>query len=578
MIAAEPKSVAPAQLVARFLASRGVTRVFGLQGGHIQPVWDAVAQLGIPIVDVRHEAAAVHMAHAHAELTGELGVALVTAGPGVTNTVTAIANASSARVPLLLVAGCAPRPQTNMGPLQEMPHVAVMAPVTRYARTCRVAEAVPRELDEAVARACGDGGEPGPSYIEFPTDVLREPVATQLVLEDFFASHPAREFAPDDASVAAAVEALWSARRPVVITGRGARDAGPELIRLLDALGAVYLDTQESRGVVPDDHPATVSSLRGTVMNEADLVVTVGRKLDYQLGYGSPAVFPNARFVRIADTAPELIDNRRGDPEVYGTPKLALAAILAAAGSRRAAVDAQWTAELSRRQRERSASYGARLAMAPSGADGRMHPNRIFAAIRAVAPAGAIAIADGGDILSFARLGLTNRTYLDSGSFGCLGVGVPFAVAAALAHPERGVICVSGDGAFGFNAMEIDTAVRHGAKAVFIIANNAAWNIERHDQDVNYGGRIVGTELAYSDYAALGRALGAYGERVTDPGELEGALKRALANAPAVLDVVVTRDAISSDSGKGLGFVPAYQPLNAWDVAERRRRGEHVEE
>jgi acetolactate synthase I/II/III large subunit len=578
VIAAEPKTVAAAQLVARFLTSRGVTRVFGLQGGHIQPVWDVVAQLGIPIVDVRHEAAAVHMAHAHAELTGELGVALVTAGPGVTNTVTAIANASSARVPLLLVAGCAPRPQTNMGPLQEMPHVAVMAPMTRYARTCRVAEAVPRELDEAVARAFGDGGEPGPSYIEFPTDVLREPVATQLVLEDFFAAHPAREFAPGDASVAAAVEALWSARRPVVISGRGARDAGPELIRLLDTLGAVYLDTQESRGVVPDDHPATVSSLRATVMNEADLVVTVGRKLDYQLGYGSPAVFPNAGFVRIADTAPELIDNRRGDPEVYGTPKLALAAILAAAGSRRAAVDAQWAADLSKRHRERSATYGAKLANAPSGADGRMHPNRIFAAIRAVAPAGAIAIADGGDILSFARLGLTNRTYLDSGSFGCLGIGVPFAVAAALAHPERGVICVSGDGAFGFNAMEIDTAVRHGAKAVFIIANNAAWNIERHDQDVNYGGRIVGTELAYSDYAALGRALGAYGERVTDPAELEGALKRALANAPAVLDVIVTRDAISSDSGKGLGFVPAYQPLNAWDVAERRRRGEHVEE
>jgi acetolactate synthase-1/2/3 large subunit len=578
VIAAEPKTVAPAQLVARFLASRGVSRVFGLQGGHIQPVWDVVAQLGIPIVDVRHEAAAVHMAHAHAELTGELGVALVTAGPGVTNTVTSIANASSARVPLLLVAGCAPRPQTNMGPLQEMPHVAVMAPITRYARTCRVAEAVPRELDEAVARAFGDGGEPGPSYIEFPTDVLREPVAAQLVLEDYFENRPAREFAPGAASVAAAVEALWSARRPVIISGRGARDAGTELIRLLDRLGALYLDTQESRGLVPDEHPAVVNSLRGTVMNEADLVVTVGRKLDYQLGYGSPAVLPNARFVRIADSSAELIDNRRGDPEVYATPALALAAIVAGAGPRRAAVDAGWTADLSRRHRERSAAYGAKLASAAPGADGHMHPNRIFAAIRAVAPAEAIAIADGGDILSFARLGFTNRTYLDSGSFGCLGVGVPFAVAAALAQPERGVVCVSGDGAFGFNAMEIDTAVRHGAKAVFIVANNAAWNIERHDQDVNYGGRIVGTELAYSDYAALGRALGAYGERVTDPAELEGALQRALANAPAVLDVVVTRDAVSSDSGKGLGFVPAYQPLDAWDVAERRRRGEHVEE
>jgi acetolactate synthase-1/2/3 large subunit len=203
-----------------------------------------------------------------------------------------------------------------------------------------------------------------------------------------------------------------------------------------------------------------------------------------------------------------------------------------------------------------------------------MHPNRIFAAVRAVVPDDAIAVADGGDILSFARLGFTQRTYLDSGSFGCLGVGVPFAVAAALAFPERAVVCVTGDGAFGFNAMEIDTAVRHGAKVVVVVANNAAWNIERHDQMTNYSGRVVGTELADSDYAALGRALGAHGERVTDHADLEGALTRALANAPAVVDVVVTREAVSSDGGKGLGFVPPYQPLDAWDAAERRRRGE----
>jgi acetolactate synthase-1/2/3 large subunit len=562
-----------AKLVAQFLKARGVSRVFGLQGGHIQPVWDEVATLGIPIVDVRHEAAAVHMAHAHAELTGELGVALSTAGPGVTNTVTAVANASSARVPLLVIAGCSPRPQTNMGPLQEMPHVAVMAPITRYARTCRVADHVPRELDDAVARAFGDGGEPGPSYIEFPTDVLREMVPAALVLDDYYRARGARTFAPDDASISAAVDALWSAERPVVIAGRGARGAGPELIRLLDRLGALYLDTQESRGIVPDDHPSVVTALRGAVMGAADLVVTVGRKLDYQLAYGSPAVFGAAKFVRIADVTSELADNRRGEPEVYATPSLALEAIVDAAGSRTAAVDAAWAADFSRRHRERTVSYAAKLASAPAGADGRMHPNRIFAAIREVVPDDAVAIADGGDILSFARLGFTQRTYLDSGSFGCLGVGVPFAVAAALAYPDRPVVCVTGDGAFGFNAMEIDTAVRHGAKAVFIVANNAAWNIERHDQIKNYGGRVVGTELNFSDYAAMGRALGAHGERVTDPDELPAALTRALANAPAVIDVVVSRDAVSSDGGKGLGFVPAYQALDAWDAAERKRRG-----
>src|SRR6478672_6725367 len=159
--------------VARFLKTRGIDRVFGLQGGHIQPLWDHVAQQGIRIIDVRDEGAAVHMAHAHAELAGGFGVALVTAGPGVTNVVTAVANASLARAPVLLLGGCPPRPQVNMGPLQDIPHVDILKPVTRTARTARVAEQVLRELDEAVARAMGDLGEPGPAYIEIPTDVLR---------------------------------------------------------------------------------------------------------------------------------------------------------------------------------------------------------------------------------------------------------------------------------------------------------------------------------------------------------------------------------------------------------------------
>ena len=179
----------------------------------------------------------------------------------------------------------------------------------------------------------------------------------------------------------------------------------------------------------------------------------------------------------------------------------------------------------------------------------------------------------GGDLLSFARIGLAARTYMDAGAFGCLGVGVPFAIAAALAFPGRQVISVNGDGAFGINAMEIDSAVRHGAKAVFIVSNNAAWNIERLDQEMNYGGRVVGTTLRHSDYAGMARALGAHGERVEEAGALKDALRRALANAPALIDVVTTQLAVSSDATKGLGYVPDYQPLTAWDDAERKRRG-----
>jgi acetolactate synthase-1/2/3 large subunit len=526
--------------------------------------------LGIRIIDVRDEGAAVHLAHAHAELTGALGVAMVTAGPGVTNTVTAIANASLARMPILLIGGCAPMPQVNMGPLQDIPHVDILKPVTRVARTARVADQVVRELDEAVARANGDGGEPGPVYVEIPMDVLRMPVAPAMILDDWMRPYEPRAIAPPPQAVSAAVEAIWSAKRPLVISGRGARGLGDSLARLLDASGAVYLDTQESRGLLPPDHPGGVGAMRAAAMAQADLVVTIGRKLDYQLGYGSPAVFPHARWVRIADTPGELIDNRRGEPELLATPKLAVDAILAAAAGRAPATDREWTAGLRRKHEERVAAASA---LPPeTGPDGKIHPARIFSAIAEVADPDTIGIADGGDILSFARIGLTMPTYLDSGTFGCLGVGVPYGIAASLAYPGRHVIAVIGDGSFGFNAMEVDTAVRHGAKAVFIVANNAAWNIERYDQEVNYGGRVVGTTLRSSDYAGLARALGAHGERVEQAADLPGALQRALENAPAVVDVVISQDVPSSDSNKGLSLVPDFQALTAWDDAERKRR------
>jgi acetolactate synthase I/II/III large subunit len=556
--------------IARFLKARGVDRIFGLQGGHIQPIWDHAAQLGIRIVDVRHEVAAVHMAHAHAELTGQLGVAMVTAGPGVTNTVTAVANASLARVPVLVIGGCTSRAQANLGPLQDIPHVDILRPVTRQARTLRIPDQVIREFDEGVSRAFGDLGEPGPVYLEVPTDVLRTHVASHLVLDEWMQPKKPRTIQPDPATIANAVDVLWSARRPLVVTGRGARQAGPELVRLLDALGAVYLDTQESRGLVPSDHAAAVGAMRAAAMTEADTVFVIGRKLDYQLGYGSPAVFPDARFVRLADTPGELVDNRRGEPEIFATPALALEAIVAAAGNRKPSVDQGWTEGLRKRHRDRSAKAGPRYT---TGSDGGVDPRAIFQALRDKTSPDAIAIADGGDLLSFARVGIEARTYMDAGAFGCLGVGVPFAVAASLAYPDRQVVCVTGDGAFGLNAMEIDTAVRHGAKIVVIVSNNAAWNIERYDQESNYGGRVVGTLLAHSDYAAMARALGAHGERVQKPEDLPGAVERALANAPALVDVVTSQTVVSSDATKGLGFVPEFQPLTAWDDLERKRRG-----
>lgn len=558
--------------IAKFLKARGVDCVFGLQGSYLQPLWDRIARVGIRIVDVRDEDAAVYMAHAHAELTGQIGVALATAGPGVTNTVTGIANASIARAPVLLIGGCPSSLQDNLGSLQACPHVDIMKPITRYARTARVADQVIREMDEALACATGFSGEPGPVYIEVPADVLRTPVQPHLVLDEWMRARPLRSLPPDHVAVVEAVDVFWSAKRPLVITGRGARGAGDDLARLLDATGAPYLDTQESRGLVPASHPSVVGAARAQAMADADVVLLLGRKLDYQLGYGSPAVFPHARFIRVSDAPAELLDNRRGQPELLASPGLALRAMVAVAGDRMPGIDKTWAAKLRDQHRTRVSKSAAEAGRQTTGSDGRIHPKVIFEAIAAVADANYIGVADGGDILSFARTGMQSSIYMDSGSFGCLGSGVPFAIAAALAMPDRQVISVNGDGAFGINAMEIDTAVRHGAKAVFIVSNNAAWNLERIDQEMNYGGRVVGTTLRHSDYAGIARALGAYGERVEKAEDLPAALHRALANAPALIDVVTSQTVVSSDMQKGLSFVPDYQALTAWDEAERRRR------
>ena len=560
-----------AALIARLLKARGVDRVFGLCGGHIMPIWMRLDAEGIRIIDVRDERAAVYMAHAHAELTGGLGVALVTAGPGVTNAMTGIANAHVARASVLVLSGTPPRAQENRGALQDMAHTDFIKPLTRYARTVRQPELVLQELDEAIARAFGQGGEPGPVYLDFPVDTLRADVPRAVQLPEHFAQKSRDLILPDPAAVQRAVDLLWSARKPLFVSGRGARGAGAVLTRLLDRLGALYLDTGESRGLVNDDHLSVVAAMRGSVMSEADLIITVGRRLDFQLAYGSPAVFGAAKFLRLADCAAELRDNRRGAAEIFATPSASLEAILAAAGERAPSTDRTWASSVRAKHLERADKLLASMKVAPPGSDGLMHPNRLLAALRDKLPDDAVIVADGGDFLSFARVGLPASTYLDPGSLGCIGVGTPFGVAASLALPERTVAVLTGDGAFGFNAMEIDTAVRHKAPVLIVVANNGAWAIEVRDQQETHG-KVVGTQLQFADHAAMARAFGMHSERVERAEDLPAAIERALANRPALLDVLVTPEAVSSDAKSGLAWVPDLQPLAAWDEAERRWR------
>ena len=564
-----------AALVARFLKARGVERVFALCGGHIMPIWMRLDAEGIRIVDVRDERAAVYMAHAHAELTGTLGVALVTAGPGVTNAMTGIANAHVARASVLVLSGTTPRAQENRGALQDMAHIDFVRPLTRYARTVREPDLALQELDEAVSRALGHAGEPGPVYLDFPVDTLRAEVSRSVQLPELFAPRPKRRLLPDPAAVAEAVDLLWSAKRPLFISGRGARASAVPLQRLLERLNALYLDTGESRGLVPEQHPAVVAAMRGSVMSEADVVVTVGRRLDFQLAYGSPAVFGDARFVRIADCATELRDNRRGAAELFASPEAALEAILEHAGSRVPATDADWARSTRAKHLARAEKLAVSMAQAAPGSDGLMHPNRLLAALREALPADAVLVADGGDFLSFARVGLPATTYLDPGSLGCIGIGTPFGIAASLACPGRTVVVATGDGAFGFNAMEIDTAARHCAPVLIVVANNGSWAIEVRDQQETHG-KVVGTRLQFADHAAMARAFGLHAERIERAEDLQGAIQLALAvvhsGHPALLDVLVTPEAASSDAKSGLAWVPDLQALGAWDEAEHRWR------
>ena len=563
-----------AAVIARFLKARGVRRVYGLCGGHIMPIWMRLDAEGIRIVDVRDERAAVYMAHAEAQLTGGLGVALVTAGPGVTNAMTGIANAHVARASVLVLSGLPPTAQENRGALQDIVHTELVRSLTRYARTVRHPDLVLQELAEATARALGEAGEPGPVYLDFPVDTLRAKVSPAVQLPECFAPPALLPMPPAPEAVQVAVRKLWAAKRVLFITGRGAgsaTDAGPALGALLKRLNAAYLDTGESRGLIDDDHGSVVAAMRGSVMGQADLVVTVGRRLDFQLAYGSPAVFGKAEFVRIADCAAELRDNRRGSVELFANPALALQAILDAAPASAPASDPAWLAGLRQQHQQRSDKLVQAMREAPAGSDGRMHPNRVLAALRDALPHDAIIVADGGDFLSFARVGLPAQTYLDPGSLGCIGVGTPFGIAASLACPDRVVVVATGDGAFGFNAMEIDTAVRHKAPVLVVVANNGSWGIEVRDQQETHG-KVVGTQLQFADHAAMARAFGMHAQRVTSPDELPAAIERAMANRPALLDVVITPQAASSDAKSGLAWVPDLQALAAWDDAERSWR------
>jgi len=554
-----------AAAIARFVAGQGVSRVYTLPGSHVKPICSELARLGIRIVSARHECAAVHMAHAEADLTGTLGVAIVTTGPGLTNAITGIASAFLSRTPLLVLSARVPDAQAGMGALEEVPQSDLVRPVCRYVRAVADERHVLSGLHMAVTAALGSDGPPGPVYVDFTPNMLKQPMPDWYLDSRWFnrIARPAR--LPNDDAIANAAALLRGSRRPLAIGGRGVLGAGAALEKFLQASGCLYLDTRESRGTLSPDNPNSIPALRGRAMAEADLVITLGRRLDFELAYGSGAVFAeSARFLRIGRTVEELSENRRGDVEVCADVDAVLQRLVELE-AKPSAPDTAWQNELKSANVAKTSTTKAH----PPGSDGRMHPLTLIAAINRLVDTQTVCIVDGGDILSFARVGLRARTYLDLGPFGCLGSGAPYAVAASLTYPERRVIALIGDGSFGFGALEVETAVRSGARALFIVANNDAWNIERQDQLLKYPDQELGTTLTPCRYDLLAKSLGAYGERVERAEDLAAAFERGLANLPAVIDVAVTRDAVSPDTKSGLANVPPLHATQSWDDAER---------
>lgn len=553
-----------AEAVAATLAEL-TDRVYGLCGGHIQPVWDALVDTPAEIVDTRDERAAIHAAHADASVRDDLGVAMVTAGPGVTNSLTGVANAYTTGVPLLVVGGKPPTPQHDRGALQQLDQREMVEPATAVAKTVQDPERLREYLVEAVAEA---REQDAPAYVEFPTDVLRPAVQQRPARE-----HPdPGPVQPTPEAVAAAADALAAADRPLVVTGRGVRSpaAAEALVEFVESAELPALTTAGSKGAFGPDHSHEVPGARGRAMVEADALLVVGKRLDFTLAYGSETVFEDTAVVQVDRDPRALYTNRTPDVAVRGSAERALPALGDSVEAPLA--DRDWLAALQEAHEERAAGLAERKA----ADEDPIHPYRACGAIEAATDR-PIVVCDGGDSLSFGRVALDShdaRGYLDPGPLGCLGVGIPFAVGAAKARPERDVVCFTGDGSAGFNVMELETAVREGVDATFVVANNAAWNIERYDQVERFG-REAGSTLTNVRFDRLAEAMGASGRRVESVAELDDAVAAAVAeDGPSVVDVVVDSDAVSPDARNGLPLVPRYQALETWDESERTARGE----
>jgi acetolactate synthase-1/2/3 large subunit len=518
--------------IALALKRGGVSHLFTLNGGHIWPILMGAKEHGIRIVDFRHEQSAAFAGEGWAKVTRECGVAAVTAGPGVTNATSALAQAHGNDSPLFVIGGRAPAARWGMGSLQEMDHVEVVRSLTKKALTLSSAEDAYAAAMESMRTALSR--RTGPVFMDIPLDVFFGaadlPEATEHLTPD-----PGPPPDPDDIERAARL--IREAERPVVVAGGGVWWARAEDgLRALVEEGTLPLAVNGmARGILPPSHPLFFSRARGQALREADVVVLVGVLLDFRLNFGQPPVFgEDARLIYL-----DVDDHRKHRPAevaIFGNLHAAIGQL--AAGMRGKPDRDAWVKTL--RETE-TAARRSDSAMTQSDAT-PIHPARLISEVDRFADPDAIIVGDGGDFISFAGRLIERQKpglWIDPGPFGCLGSGPGYAIAAKLARPDRQVILLSGDGAFGFSAMEFDTMVRHHVPIVCLVGNNGIWALEKHPMQSMLGASIAADLGHRTRYDKVVEALGGYGEIVERPDEIRPALERAFKSGlPACINVI----------------------------------------
>ena len=533
--AAETQTYHGGRLVARRLRAHGVSKLFTLSGGHLFSIYDGCRAEGIDIIDVRHESTAAFAAEGWAKVTREAGVCALTAGPGVTNGISAVASAQANHSPIVVLGGRAPAMRWGQGSLQEIDHVPFMRPLTKLAATPSSTEEIPTLLEEAFAAALTP--HYGPAFVDFPLDyVFMEAPERE---EEPEAGAGAIAAAPAEASaIERAGELLAGAERPVIMAGTDLYWGRGEqaLLELAATLEVPVFLNGLARGCVPADHELFFSRTRSQALKDADVALVVGVPMDFRLGFGG-AFGEDTEIVVIDVAEPERRPQRAVAAELYGALVPTFGALVQAAGGA-ALSSARWVGQLREAEQQKRAAERAELAddRAP------LHPLRVYAELAQVLDRDTIVIGDGGDFVSYAGRVVDSYQpgcWLDPGPFGCLGTGPGYALAAKLARPQSEVVLLLGDGAFGFAGMEFDTLARHGVHVVGVMGNNGIWALEKHPMEFLYGYSVAAELRPATRYDEVVEALGGAGELVERPDQLRGALERALAaDGPALVNVL----------------------------------------